>query len=376
MIALLGSREPQVAKGAHYMYGLDLMRVICAGAVVYTHAAGWMLGGRQSLFLVDVVEGGIVGPLHLARTLGFVGVCAFLLITGVVVTHVSFTETPGQFLARRAVRLLPALWVTVPIAWLLAQASLIGASRIPDVGDLVLSMVLLTGSVPGAVAILGVLWTLVLQVVFYLFTAATLPLLHRRPWLPPALAASLISVLLSVTATGSTAPVHQLRLIATFLPVIFIGQLIMLTRKGKITPLVGIGLGAIHLWLGLRANLVWADAPRADTYARTLILLMLILLLLTRVDGRIARSAFVRVIAERTYAIYLLHVPLLFATLTLTADHLGTPAALALGLVVLAFAVELLHRLVELPIYRTYRRWERSHLDRKMTARSGEQERT
>lgn len=374
--ATTSANDTRAVKGSHYIYGLDLMRVICAAAVVYTHAAGWLLGSGSDLLLVDVVEGGLVAPLHLARTMAFVGVCAFLLITGVVVTHVAFTERPGQFLARRAVRLLPAMWVTVPLAWLLAQWSLIGASGVPGLGDLALSMTLLTGSVPGAIAVLGVLWTLVLQVVFYLFTSATIPLLLRWPALPPAIAAALISVLLSVTATGTSAPVHQLRLIATFLPIIFIGQMIMLVRKGKVSPLLGIALAGVHLWLGLRANLVWQDAPRADTYARTLALLALVLLLLTRVDGRVTRSRAVRVIAARTYAIYLLHVPVLYATLTLTSGHIGHPAALALGLLVLAVTVEVIHRGVEMPVYQAYRRWEKHRADRKITARSGEQGQT
>lgn len=363
-------------KGAHYMYGLDLLRVICAATVVYTHVAGWMRANDQGFFLVDLVEGGLVAPLHLSERLGFVGVCAFLLITGVVVTHVSFSETSGQFLARRAVRLLPTMWSVVVLGWLLAQADLIGTSRVPDLGDLVLNLFLLTGSTPGAVAVLGVLWTLVMQVVFYLFTAATLPLLRRWPWLPPAIGASVISVLISFTADGATAPMHQLRLVATFVPVIFIGQLIMLVRAGKVTPLVGIALGGVHFWLGVRSNLTWLDAPRADTYARTLLLLVLVLVLLTRADGRIARSRVVGVIAQRTYAIFLLHIPVLFAILTLTSDHIGFLPALVLGFIVLVAAVEVLWRGVEGPINRAYRRWEARRVGRRMAARSGEQRRS
>lgn len=345
-------------KHAGYMYGLDLLRVICAVAVVYTHASLWAGHSGYDVGFIDAVNSGLIGPLHLAENLSFVGLTAFFLITGVVVTHVSFKESPGQFLPRRAVRLLPALWVAVPLAWLLVLLGTQLETQDPDLGDLVLSMLLLDNAVPDTVQVLGVTWTLTVQVVFYLLAAATLPLLARRPWLPVAIGASVSSILISLANAPMPGPSYQLRMIATFLPVIFIGQLIMLVRMGKLRPVTGIGLGALHFWLIVRSTITWTETGRIGALPRTVLLLVLVLILFTRADGPISRSRPVSVIAKRTYSIYLLHLPVLFTVLHLLAARIGYVPSLLIGLVVLAIAVELLHRFVEQPVNRYYRRRE------------------
>ncbi|MGH3516420.1 MAG: acyltransferase family protein [Haloechinothrix sp.] len=364
MITEQAPRERAAGPGAHYMYGLDLLRVLCAAAVVYVHIMGWALAHDYNSLIIEVVEGAIVRPLHLAERLGFVGLCSFLLITGVVISHVSAKETSGQFLSRRGVRLAPALWIAVPLAWLLALAGLNGTSSTPDVRDLLLNMVLLNHTVPGSVAVLGVTWTLLCQVVFYLFVAATIPIMRRRPWLPAAIAASVLSVLASLVAVVPWDATGSMRMFATFLPIIFIGQVIGLTRSGRITPLAGMVLAGVHLWLGVRAVLSWPESHHAADYARTLVLLVLVLLLLTRADGRIARSPVVRGVAKRTYAIYLLHMPLMIGTLELTADHIGFYASLALATGLLVIGVELVRRCVDEPITATFRRWENNRAAR------------
>jgi peptidoglycan/LPS O-acetylase OafA/YrhL len=253
---------------------------------------------------------------------------------------------------------LPLLWVAVAVTWLLVGENLVDAPGDPGVRDLVLGMFLLNHVVPGTVAVLGVTWTLVWQVTFYCFAAATIPLLRHRPWLAPAIGAAVLSTLMSLTSVPGSDPTGQLRLIVTFVPIIFIGQIIGLTRSGHVTPLAGVALGCVHMWLGLRAVVSWPGAHQGEFYARTLVLLVLVLILLTRANGRAARSRTLALIARRTYGIYLLHIPLVLGTLTLTADRIGFHAALALSLVVLAAGVELAHRFLDAPIASVYRRLE------------------
>lgn len=338
------------------------MRVVCAVAVVYTHVSLWADQRQHGFVVLDAVDTALVRPLHLAEHLGFVGVCSFFLITGVVVTHVSFKESSGQFLARRAVRLLPGLWVAVPLAWVLIIAGWQLEAQRPSLGDLVLGVLLLDNAVPDTVKVLGVTWTLTVQVSFYLFTAATLRVLHHRPWLPAAAGASLVSVLISFASAPTLGPTYQLRMIATFLPVIFLGQLVMLVRMGRLTPIVGMALGGLHFWLIVRSAITWTDTGRIPLVARTVLLLLLVLILLTRANGPVGRSRAVSVVAKRTYAIYLLHLPVLFAALHLLADRVEFTVALAIGLIALAGAVELLYRFVEQPINRAYRRWEAARI--------------
>lgn len=351
------------AKGAHYMYGLDVLRVICAVAVVYYHIAWWTVSHGHDSVIGDAVEVGVVEPLHLGNRLGFLGACAFFLITGLVVAHVSAKENTGQFLARRFVRLTPLLWVAVLLAWVLAVAGINEVSATPGLGDLVANLLLVNHAVAGPV-LLSVAWTLLLKVEFYVFAALTIPLGRRWPWLPPAIGASVLSVFTSLAVVAPPALAGPLRNAALFLPVIFIGQLVGLARGGRISVPVGVGLGVVHAAIGIRVTLLWPDLEVAPHYARTLALLLLVVLLLTRADGRIVRSAPVSVVAQRTYAIYLLHVPVAYAVLNLAAAHVGYYAALALALVVLAAVVEGARRLVERPIVTAYRRWEGRILSR------------
>ncbi|RZQ62140.1 acyltransferase family protein [Amycolatopsis suaedae] len=341
-----------------YLHGLDLLRVICALAVVYNHVAGWSRMHDGDFWPATLVEGGLVASLRLNELLGFVGVGSFLLISGLVVTHVTFAESPGQFLARRATRLFPALWVAVSIAWVLMLAGATGAGARPDAGEWLLNLVLLNYDFDGVTQILPVSWTMTVQVVFYLFVAATIPLLRRWPWLPPTIAAALISALISFTGGPSGDAMTHWRIVATFLPVLFLGQLVMLVRKGKLAVPVALLLGVLHVSLGVRAVATWPDTPNGTAWVRTLALLLLVLLLCTKANGRVARSRPVAYIAARTYAIYLLHFPILLGALNLLDPALGFWPALLIGLVVLVAAVELLYRFVERPIAAAYRRWE------------------
>lgn len=347
----------------HYMHGLDVIRVICSIAVVYNHIANWALLNKHGFVVSDVVEGGIIGPLHLNPLAGFIGVGAFLLISGVVVTHVAFSEGTGQFLARRGARLLPALWVVVLVAWTLVTTGLLTAPGTADLDDLWKNALLLNFTLPDTTEVLGVTWTLTIQVVFYVFLALCIPLLRRWPWLPASIAASGISLLLSATHTIDSSAMHHLRMIATFLPVVFIGQLVMLVRKRKLHPFAGIALGGVHFWLGVRGVLTWEDTPDGHAYARTLLLLLLILLLCSRANGRIVRARWISVLAKRTYAIYLLHVPMAFPVLKLLSPQIGFGWAVVLALLAIAVGVELLYRFVERPVAEAYRRWENRQRD-------------
>ncbi|UJW34330.1 acyltransferase [Saccharothrix sp. AJ9571] len=353
------ARPAAPARGSHYMHGLDVLRVLCSVAVLYNHVAGWAkMRGSDEFWVADLIEGGVVASLHLNDLLGFVGVGSFLVISGVVVTHVSTRETSGQFLARRAVRLFPALWVAILLAWVLALTGALGVNQPPDFGDLLLNLGLLNYSFEDASTLLAVTWTLTVQVVFYLLAAATIPLLRRWPWLPPAIAAALVSVLISVTNDPSTAGPAHLRIIASFLPVLFLGQLVMLVRGKRLAPVPAIALGLVHLWLATRAAATWSGTPDGPAYVRTLVLILLLLLLCTRANGRIARSRVIKVLADRTYAVYLLHFAVVLSALNLLAGPLGFWPALGIGLAVLAVTTELLHRFVERPLARAFRRWE------------------
>lgn len=339
-----------------YMHGLDLLRVLLAVVVVYNHYAGWMRSVDEPWGARQAVDGLLVDPFHLNPNLGFVGVSTFMLISGLVVTQVSFRESGGQFLGLRAARLLPALWIVTVVGWAFAALRWVNINRIPDVDDLFWNLLLVQYAVPKTAEVLAVVWTLVVQMVFYLFVAATIPLLRKRPWLPPALSVALVSVLLSVTPPDDPEPATAVRMIATFLPVLFIGQLITLVRLGKLPTGAGVAFGTLHFLLFVQADLTSDTWPNGQAYPRTLLIVVLLVLLALRADGRLVRSPVIATIAKRTYAVYLVHIPISFALFHVLNPVVGPWLAVAVAVLCVAVASELLYRFVEDPVARWYRR--------------------
>lgn len=344
-----------------YMHGLDLVRILAALAVIFTHYANWLRLNGHDFPVGKAVDGLVSGPLHLYRpiTLFGVGVGTFLLVSGMVVTHVAFRETSGQFMVRRVVRLLPTMWVAVALAWVLVENGLLTANLPPDLDDLPLNMALLNLFVPATSSVLAITWTLVVQMFFYLYVAGTMPLLKRWPWLPPAMSVALVSVLLAVVPANGGPPSNGFRMVVTFLPVLFIGQLITLVRAGRIPAAAGVVCGTVQFLLFIRADLGSQVWPPEDEFPRQLVILVLVVLLATRLDNPLVRKPWVGAAAKRTYATYLLHIPLGFPVLELLTPTTGFWVALVVALAAVAVGSELLYRFVENPIARWFRERER-----------------
>lgn len=340
-----------------YMPGLDFVRVVASVAVVYHHYADWIHLDREQYAIANEFNSLLVDTLHLNPTLGFAGVAVFLLISGMVITGAAFRESGPEFLARRAVRLLPALWVAVFIAWAVVSLNLLPATLPADFDDLFLNAFLVNYLVPGTSEVLGVDWTLALQFVFYFYVIATMPLLRRWPWIPQAAAVTLVSVLISVVPPSGGPPLSFLRQVATFLPVLFIGQLIALVRSKKLPVAAGVALGAMQYLLFIRADLTSETWPgNGEAYPRTLALLLIVVLLASHADGKLVRARWVAVASKRTYGIFLLHIPVGIPLRRVLTPITGYWLAMCIAIVVVLIATELMYRFVETPVAEWYRK--------------------
>jgi exopolysaccharide production protein ExoZ len=149
------------AAGAE-LYGIQMLRALAALAVVIHHALEES-GGAAGRFSPDWLT-----------TSGASGVDVFFVISGFIMLHVSFRPGhkpigPGRFLFRRATRIYPFYW--------LCCCALLGASAVGFMhshhwgpGDLLATFLLL----PVDNGLLGVAWTLVYEVYFYLLFAVAL----------------------------------------------------------------------------------------------------------------------------------------------------------------------------------------------------------
>jgi exopolysaccharide production protein ExoZ len=348
--------------GGGYIHGLDLLRVIASTTGVYVHTANWFAVNKREFSLDGVVRTVLADPLRLNPHLSFTDVTIFMVISGMVVTHVADRERPGQFMLRRFGRIVPLLFVVLCATALLINLGVFRAeTKQTSLSFLdVLSGITLAGFFTTPTVILvGVTWTLLMQFTFYSYVAATMPLLRGRPWLPPAMAAVIVCMCLSLASGPQPEPVHRVGVIATFITLIFIGQLITLVRSGKVGVVAGWALGATHFGL-----FVWADKLGGYAYAgggmvRTAFLSILLVLVVMHLSGPIIKSAFVKAWSARTFAIYLIHPIVIYPTLAALAPKIGNIPALLVALAFTAAVTEVLHRYVEMAVHGRIRQWEK-----------------
>lgn len=142
----------------HY-YGLDCLRCAAAILVLLNHFGlyGWYYPSAQ------VPPDQLAFPiLRQVSQIGSVGVEVFFLISGFVIASSALNSTSKQFILNRAIRLLPALWISGLIA-LLARVSNGECFRCL-IADFARSAILS----PMGPYIDGVVWSLVVELVFYL----------------------------------------------------------------------------------------------------------------------------------------------------------------------------------------------------------------
>jgi peptidoglycan/LPS O-acetylase OafA/YrhL len=141
-----------------HFYGLDLLRIAAAALVLLNHLAlfGWaapdgFAHGAAAAFP-------LLAPF--AGT-GAVGVQIFFVISGFVITMSTVGTSPADFIRHRIIRIAPALWICAVIA--LAARLAYGEPSFELAAAFLRSIVLS----PKGPYIDGVIWTLVVEAVFY-----------------------------------------------------------------------------------------------------------------------------------------------------------------------------------------------------------------
>jgi peptidoglycan/LPS O-acetylase OafA/YrhL len=141
-----------------HFYGLDLLRIIAASFVLLNHFAlfGWAVpdgsarGGAAAFPLLAPFAG-----------TGAIGVQIFFVISGFVITMSTVGMGPADFVRHRVIRIIPALWICAVIALL---ARLAYGEPAFELAAAFLRSIVLS---PKGPYIDGVVWTLVVEAVFY-----------------------------------------------------------------------------------------------------------------------------------------------------------------------------------------------------------------
>jgi len=339
---------------------LDLFRGIAAPLVVYSHVVTmWLVpNDLDGSAVVRALDTAFREPLKLEQHMGHLAVVMFFLVSGFIVTHVGTQESRREFGVKRFLRIYPLLAAAVLIS---AAVGLLGMQVLNTgqryeltTASVLTNMLLANYFVVPQIVLVGVAWTLVIEVVFYTTVLLLLPLLRRSTALAITVELSFVLVV-TLLARELGDSFFLFAVSVSFLPVVLAGQIVWAVWSNRIPLPAGAVFCAagwlLYVWAGDR-SMGRIDGAYCSTFALGFLLFLVGLL----AERRLRRNGVVSYFADRSYSIYLLHGLLAFPVVQ--ALHPGLPAPLSLlaGLGLTLAAAELTYRFVEVPGQRLARR--------------------
>ncbi|MFJ4622551.1 acyltransferase family protein [Streptomyces sp. NPDC088812] len=332
---------------------LDGLRLVAALMVAVYHYAG--RGG-------DVTQAWGTSPKLQFPTLsafaayGCLGVQIFFVISGFVICMSGWGRSPRSFFASRASRLLPAYWVAVVLVTaVFALPAVVYEAVSPS--DALVNLTLLQQPL-GADRVLGVCWTLWVEIRFYALFAlcVVLPGANRRR----VVLFCAVWTLAAVVAEAAHEPLLDLVLMPEYAPYFIGGIGLYLVHRDRRDALAW-GIVAVGFLIGQHyaVDSLWnASDPDAFAHRTTFGIVGVVafgfaavaaiaLGLLNRVNWRRLTVA-----GALTYPFYLVHEHLGWVVIRVLHRglHLPSSAAFALTLASMLLLAWLLNRFVEKPL--------------------------
>jgi peptidoglycan/LPS O-acetylase OafA/YrhL len=339
--------QPSVGTTKDHFVFLDYLRAMAAWAVVWDHMLGqWPADHGVHLRIVAAMRTYVAQPLGIIQDFGWMAVALFFLISGFVITHVAAREGVAEFLLKRFFRIFPLLAVFV----LLATALNPGLRAHVGMDDLLRNMTLVNYVVVPQVITVGVAWTLVIELLFYLLTALTM--WTRRQDI--ALGLNLLVPLVVIAISRRFGEDFFLFAASmAYVPYLAVGQLfyVGLYRRtiGPIGMTVGLaGCFAIILY-GIR-SIHTSFLPVTNSYLINFVYACLVFYVFYRLNQRLKSVAVVRFLAASSFAVYLVHGVIGRATFDLVWASWGVRPAILLALAVTVVSGALVHLVLERPL--------------------------
>jgi peptidoglycan/LPS O-acetylase OafA/YrhL len=351
MVAAKESPEPgsRPESEGRYVF-LDYLRAVAAWLVVWDHLANHLPEAFGHHFVPSQwVRDNITGPLGIIQDFGWFGVALFFLISGFIISDRAAVESPYKFVVRRVLRIYPM----VTLAVLLSMALGLPTVR-PTLGQVLLNFSLLNYLIVPQVVLLGVAWTLIIEVVFYAITALT----QFMRGSPHRIAVNLVFSALVIWKRGAYGPDFALlATVASYLPVLVMGQIVYWwLEKKRLSWIWGFAyLGAacgVFLY-GLRA-IQPGFLPVTNSYFISVAYAFLLFIALMHI--KLPQWRIVRFLSDTSYSVYLMHGLVGWQLLiVLMQHHLPLTFAIPLSAAASLAAACLTFWLVEKPTQRLAR---------------------
>ncbi|MGZ3141505.1 acyltransferase family protein [Lentzea chajnantorensis] len=342
---------------------IDIGRAVGALLVFYSHIAAQWVGKRdeESRFF-DVLNAVSSDPFHMSlQGIGEVAVPFFFLVSGFVVTPIALRHGQTRFGLNRLSRVYPPMIFTVLLTALLITVGggllATGQAQTISAWTLFTNSVLVNYLIFPQVVLVGVAWTLIVEVIFYLVLILLIPVLKRWVWLGLAIELTFVFiVLMSRAQFGKSWSLFAVNV--SYLPIPIIGQIIWATTTKRI-PLWAGGVYTALAWslyvLGDLLKLGRVD----NSYSLALAIAVMCFLMGLFAEPRLRERKFWIALSERSYSIYLLHGLIAFAVLDLLRPAVPLLPAVVIAVAATFAFVELSYRFVEKPSHKLARRLSR-----------------
>ncbi len=286
------------ANSGRYVF-LDYLRACAAWLVVWDHIGTVMPGWMGKVFEpAQWLRTNVTGPLGIINDFGWFGVALFFLISGFIISDRARVESARDFIVRRIFRIYPMLMIAVPLS-----CALIATKDQLTARNVLLNLTLANYLVVPQVVLLGVAWTLAIEVMFYALTAMTQFMRDS----PHRIALVLLFTALLIWKRGILeGRFLPIAVSGAYLPVLAMGKTAYwwLAREHLSAPVACLAAGYSVFLYGVH-EIQPAFLPVTNSYAISLVYALLVFLGLVRT--RLPQIRAVRFLSDTSYSLYLLH---------------------------------------------------------------------
>lgn len=329
-----------------------LLRGIASFLVVYDHlfAQAGIIWFGKVFFPTDIIRKYITVPAGIIQDFGWFGVVLFFLISGFLITHVSLRESQLEFIIRRIFRIYPPLIVAILIAIL---ATWVQGGQLFKLSEYLISFTLFNYWIPPQKIPLGVAWTLIIEILFYLMIFLVVPILKKKPWAAILVEFTLVTVVLATCRIFGTA-YFLFSASFSYLPYLIAGQLIYLLHARKIS------FNTFGLYTLINYILIYSEIrslypqflTAENSYLISFLYAYVVFFITLLLRGHIFPSRLNRFASDSSYSIYLYHGTIGFLLID-RISRITKNGFVIIPVVVLCYlAAYLSYRFVEIPSIR------------------------
>lgn len=278
---------------------IHILKCLAVVLILYDHIVPGSYYMAEIQPPVTIVDEYIIWPLAITNYFGAFGVDIFFLISGFAILHsVQKRENIGMFLLRRIVRILPPL--------------------IFGFGLFILFSILLklclqiniTTTISEYIGINGALWTLKVEICFYLLFAMLLPVFRRNKIYGTFF---LLVVTTFVCQTGAAYPsLFKLGQIVSYIFYILAGMVIYLIWSGCCKMGYALILGG-SIWFGIIYYNIRIFNPERyhteNSFGVSAMYAILIFLVFLLVEDHLKYHTLIKTVAQYSFGLYLHHMP-------------------------------------------------------------------